>query len=690
MSDNDSSSLSGSDMETDDVTEGANIRVVQSSMHASIMQNSLFKVVENKKESDKDSESEEEKAQGSPIVNDFIEIKEETKSIDPEISESIEKHEEKPLPELPIEKNEIIKANEVIEQKISEKSSLPKEKIYGKSVQAILAEPKPKKIVKVDVEKRFYDYQTRVNKKVTGMQEEKMSKELEGCTFAPKTNRKTEKRDFDQFMRHVENYSRAKTDKLEKIKKEKLESELPSKGSFKPTLSEKTIQLTSKNKSPDPIHERLYKESEILKKKHEELSKLILEQHCSFKPKLNEQSDSLKREGLTTQRLYEKSKEKPKEHDFLYTKPIEKHVNAESESMIVEKFHKEVEVAFPNKAEEEAPMLNYVEFVEILKKLKFLTKENEGKGSEKEQKLCEKAFKSLGEGECASVSIEKAKNFIYAIANLDPNPSRLTKKQHLEYFDLYKTRENVPKIKKTRAQTPVGFSFRPVLDENSEKIAASVMQKRTFNLGNAKIENILLHEYKKAVEKLENMKKNREQEQLDCPECTFHPKTHRGPKAFNEEFKDSFSLISDYMKLCGEKSGTRNEMLYWFSKVENEKKERLARTVDDMEYEKNMGECSFIPSLDKPKISKRVVNEIKGVSENVERMRKVRNEEEKMHGESFEPMKFAIDVKPRICNEGEKKVVGKGKEDGNAKGISKSFNVSKLEGSSMWIVDKYE
>ncbi|OMJ82928.1 hypothetical protein SteCoe_16261 [Stentor coeruleus] len=689
MSDNDSSSLSGSDMETDDVTEGANIRVVQSSMHASIMQNSLFKVVENKKESEKDSESEDEKVQEPSIVNDNTEFKEETKSIEPEKSESIEIHEDKPQPSEPIEKNEPNKVIEIIE-KIPEKSPPPKEKKYSKTVQAILAEPKPKKIIKIDVEKRFYDYQSRVNKKVTEMQEEKMSKELEGCTFAPKINRKTEKRDFDQFIKHIENYSKAKTEKLERIKKDKLESELPTKGSFKPTLSEKTIKLTKKNKSPEPIHERLYKESEVLKKKHEELSKLILEQHCSFKPKLNEQSENLKREGLTTQRLYEKSKEKPKEYEFFYNMNKEKHVNEVSESMIVDKFNKEVEEAFPNKAEEEAPMLNYVEFVEIIRKLGFLKQDNNGKGSEKDQKLCEKAFKSLGEGECVSVSIEKAKNFIYAIVNLDPNPSRLSKKQHLEYFDFYKTRQNIPKTKKTRAQTPVGFLFRPVLDENSEKIAAGVMQKRTFNLGNAKIENILLHEYKKAIEKLENMKKDREQEQLDCPECTFHPKTYRGPKILNEEFKDNFSLISDYMKLCGEKSGTRNEMLYWFSKVENEKKERLTRTVDDMEYEKNMGECSFNPSLDKPKISKRVVKEIKGVSENVERMRKARNEEEKNQGENYGTMRFGIDFKPRICNESEKKVVGKGKEDGEDRGNYRSFNMLGLEGSGMWSGDKYE
>jgi hypothetical protein len=62
MSDNESSN---SDMECDDVTEGATVRVVQSSMHASIKQNSLFKVVENKKESD-DEEPKNQKIEPPP------------------------------------------------------------------------------------------------------------------------------------------------------------------------------------------------------------------------------------------------------------------------------------------------------------------------------------------------------------------------------------------------------------------------------------------------------------------------------------------------------------------------------------------------------------------------------------------------------------------------------------------------
>lgn len=566
----------------------------------------------------------------------------------------------------------------------------PREKKYSKEVEAILAEPKEKKTSKLDIEKRFYDYQSRVDKKIVGLQEEKKSKELEGCTFAPKINKKSEKRDFHQFMKHVENFDKVKKEKIERIKKEKLDSETPKKSSFKPTLSEKTIKLTTGHKSPDPIHERLYKESAVLKKKHEELSKQILEESCSFKPKLNEQSENLKRKGRASLRLFEISKSQAKSPEPFFERPIEKLVNPESEAIILDKFVKDVDEAFPSKADEEAPMLNFLEFVEILKKLSFITSANEGKGTEQEQKLCDKAFKALSSPENPSLPIQKAKNFILSVMNLDTNLNQQSKKQHLEYLDFYKTRQNAPKTKKPRSSTPPGFSFRPILDENSEKIAASVKQKRTVNLGNDKIENILMYEYKKTVEKLQAVRKNHEQKKLECPDCTFKPKINRGPKDFGDDFKDNFSLISDYMKMCGEKTGTRNEMLYLFSKLESEKKERFARTVEDMEIEKNMGECSFAPSLDKPKINLNVSTGVKGVAEVVERMRKARNEEEKPQGEIFSPMKFGIDFKPRIANESEKKDKKLITEKEDPEQDSKSFSLSKSDVLSSGIFEKRE
>ena len=82
-------------------------------------------------------------------------------------------------------------------------------------------------------------------------------------------------------------------------------------------------------------------------------------------------------------------------------------------------------------------------------------------------------------------------------------------------------------------------------------------------------------------------------------ECTFKPKTKRGPKPTDELFSETASLASDYLKLISDKTQHRTEALYNFYKLEQEKKEKNMRTVDDIDIEKNMSECTFTPCLEK-------------------------------------------------------------------------------------------
>ena len=375
-------SMSGSDMEVEDVTEGANVRVVQSSMHASIIQSNLFKVVENKKESDNESEAESEKKKKEEIEISPIIIQEnKEKSPTEENKESIKDI-------LTDEDNKKMESEENKPKEIAR----PAEKKYSKAVRDILSDTKPVKPHHVNVEQRFYEYKSKVSKKIEMIQEEMKKKELESCTFAPKINsNKEEKRKFDQFLSHVTNFEKAKKDKIEKLQKEKEESETPDKKSFKPSLSQKTLKLTSGIKNTEIIHERLYKESKILKEKQELLAKHILEEECSFKPKLNEQSDLLKREGKIEERLYEMSKEKKKEILDFDEKAPEKLVNPESEAMISEKFIKEISEAFPVKAPDAENSMNFTEFLGILEKIHFIQTEEKHPKYTEGRELSQKA-----------------------------------------------------------------------------------------------------------------------------------------------------------------------------------------------------------------------------------------------------------------------------------------------------------
>jgi hypothetical protein len=640
-------------------------------MHASIKQNSLFKVVENKKESD-DEEPKNQKieppppepVQDPPKVQPAEVPKEEVKEEPP--PEPIKPEpEEKEAPQVEIPKiPEFIEKpaeNLIIPEKTIEIITPPQEKPvkkYSKAVMKILADEIPKKSEKIDVEKRFYDYQAKINKKIQTLQEEKDKELLEICTFCPVIKKKSAKRGFEQFLRHVSNFQKVKNERLEKMKKEK-EDEVPSKSSFKPTLSEKTIELTKALKPEAGIHERLFKESVVLKTKHEQLVKDILAENCTFKPKIESGSNG-KREGDTRIRLFELSKEKKNVDEGLNKKGKDraKLIDSTSENMIREKYTKKIEEVLPlslardsmkspddsqknpEEVKSEEIKLSYAEFINLLIKLKFLHPQTEPNSYSSEYSLACKAWSKIGGEPCSTVDLEKIKSFILDILIL--NHSLKSHKIHVEFLKFYLNQ----KESSTPADSSPLPSFRPEIDAKSQKLAAVVNENRAANMGNKKIEHVLFNLHKEKLKKLQQRRETLEM--IVSPECTFTPQTTRGPKLSEEEFKDSVSLSSDYLRLLNEKKISRNELLYSFNKVELERKEKMQRTSEDWEIERNMGECSFVPDLDKPKFDFKVRDEAKGIEQAIDRVRKAR--EEKKAEVFYPPMKFGVDFKPKVEN----------------------------------------
>ena len=653
MSDNESS---GSDMECDDVTEGATVRVVQSSMHASIKQNSLFKVTENKKESDQESSDEEppaskpeEKQEPPPEEvrkkeeekkeEEEAKIEEPAKQEDPPKVENIEEPQIKP------EANEVkpeptenpVKENPIPEEK-------PRKKTYNKTITRILADDKPKKTENIDVEKRFYDYQAKVDKKLKDLKEAQDKEEQEQCTFAPKLkNKNSGKREFDQFLKHVTKFDKAKQDRIQKVQKER-EEELLKTMSSKPTLSEKTIQITKALKPEDPIHVRLFKESEVLKTKQEQLVKETMSEIYTFHPKI-EPVPGLNREGDTRTRLYEMSKEKPKVEKI--EKKVKKMMNEESESIMVKRIDKLFKDSLPenqdlspkpqDSGESDPPKpagdtLDFTGFLNFLVKLNVVLCKEGSAACQSDQDLAAKAWTFLGGTESLTVPIPQIKSFISSI--LSPSSPK-SQKQHLAYLQFY---HNFHKPSSSVQIQKQNFSFKPSILPKSQKLAAIVNETRATNAANKKIEHILYTLHDKKLKKNEEKKNNFDS--LISPECTFHPVTNRGPNIVEEDIKDNFSLSSDYLRLLSETKCSRHELLYSFSKVEQERKEKASRTVEDWEIERNMGECSFVPDMDKPKIDWKAGHEAKGVEQALERM--TRGREDKKPEPSLEPMRFSL------------------------------------------------
>jgi hypothetical protein len=667
------SSLSDDDTDPEIIDEAADIRVVQSSMHASVLQQiskppEIVKNNENQEKIHAPVENQDPKEQGSKITEGEQEIQDVGNALDRDQEEEnfkiLDKEEEKQKIEQSSDTENILNPPQVrlnfkIEEKKKTNESNNQKELDLEIKNTIKSEPEelktnlaknlPKKTqknhknhkkipYKLDVEKRFYEYQSKVDKKIEMYKEEKKIEELKLCTFAPKIQTKTEKRKFNQFLDHIKGYEKRRKENLEQIKREKEEKDDLNKNTFKPILSEGTLKLTSAIETTEVICERLYKEHKVLKKKQEILSKELLKEYCPFKPKLNEQSAALKREGDTTQRLYEISKEKPKEL------PIETHdmfISPDSEKIMVEKVIKEINECI--KPDPESSGLSYSDYLNVLEKLHLVRNDVDPEQYTLERELASKGWKSIGGEDDTSVPLDKIQEFIVSIMNLNKSKSTLpVKKIHKEYILMY---NNKKKYVKTPTKPDSPFSFKPTLDETSQKIAAEVKQKRISDFGNDKIENILVNQHKKSQEEIEKKRKIKE---LDMPkDCTFKPKIERGPVYSEEDFRDSMSLASDYLKLSSENLSTRTEILYNFSKIKSERKDKISRTLEEMEYEKNMNECSFVPSLEKPKFISHPPNEAKGVAESIDRLKKARADSQTKSPQDLQPMKFGVESKKK-------------------------------------------
>jgi hypothetical protein len=561
-------SMSGSDLDAGETGEGACIRVVQSSLHASIMQASLFKVPEKSKE------FEEEKDQKSAEANSAIQE-------NAEIIQLIEA----------LDKKRNSESNDEAQQskiesfsKSSRKSSLKSSKDLMKKVKKLTSQhlkevfdEKEVKKGKVDVEKRFYEFKRKVNLKIETLKEEKQAKESEICTFHPKTSSiQTEKLSFPHFLKHMELVNENHKKNLEKIQNEKqAEEKLAKTKLFKPTLSKMTQKIAKKHKSTSNLHEKLFKESEELKLKKAKESEELLKQTCPFKPVL-----------LNQNYIELKKSEKPRENLLIQEniqRKSEKLISENSETIIREKFLKELEEVLPNED------LDINSFLHVLETTRFIHQEEIDRSTE-EIDLVKKAWKHLS-GAQNIASPSKVKEFLLVIQNLShPNDSKLFFEYKL-LTDNRKLSKDFPKQK-----ISLNFSFKPEINPVSLDLAKTVRGKRMNSYSTARPEKVLLIIQKEADKKVEEQRKKAENDAF--LKCSFRPKTSRGPCLEDEFWSESNSLACDYFKILNEKQH-RCEILFDFSKVEQERKEKGRRTADDFEIERNMGECTFTPDIHK-------------------------------------------------------------------------------------------
>lgn len=604
-------SFSDEDVDAGDVGEGACVRVVQSSLHASIMQNSLFKVVEKQQESEDDKSDESPEisqvsapspipVQGSPFNSEIFE---------PPITQS----------------DDLLATTENLKtQELPKDIHIPPSfQLTSPLLNAIFNE-KPKKKKKkgknLDVNKRFYDYKAKVNQKIALLKEEKDAKESEICTFQPKSSgNPKEELKFSHFLSHMEKMKENKEKELEKLKSEKNSEEcFQASQLFKPILSKKTKKLASKRHSSVDLHEKLYKEFEELKKKKQIESQAILDQLCTFKPILGKRSADLKREGLATDRLYQQSFKKKSQVFPQPERKSEKLISESSEAIVKEKFLKEFDLIFASFEQS----LAWEDFLKSLEKFGFV-REGENKPALEDKELAKKAWVLLQESEGENLGTDKIREFLLGVMNLNKPTGGTLKNVFVEFRKFYENRRDRTDPDSELIK-PLNFAFKPEINPFSIELARIVKEKRMNSYSTDKPEKVLLLIQKSAKDKLKEEIEKRKNKGME--DCTFRPQTARGPIYTEESWTDNESLSSNYLKLLNERPNHRCDLLYTFSRVEQERKEKIMRSVEDMDIEKNMGECTFTPNLEKKIVKQQSVKEITGVKKVIEALKTKLNE----------------------------------------------------------------
>lgn len=523
---------------------------------------------------------------------------------------------------------------------------------------------------KVNVEERFYQYKDKVNQKVKQLRSEYEKKELETCTFKPSVNPNQYKRTVDEFISSMEEYNKAKAEKIKNLKemyeKEKGENKAP----YKPSICKRSEELLNKKKveRSGPIHENLYKGYKkafnkqldgVTKDESHSLNASISDnESLNFVPKVNKRSKQIKRSESIDKILYEDALRRRNKSVDMTDSRI-KLISDRSEKVLVKKFKEEFNETWKSLDPDGSNKLNYTKLSEILKQLAFIKKD-----SSQERMLLLKMWKIVGGEEKNYITKEDLYTFLQAILSfpttsrpLDESMNSVSsqygtfqdgafyvndtqgKKIHRTFELWYENRLSVTnKSYLNRSfKHNEDFSFHPQLNKSSSKLASDYRKKRSDSAGphNQYIE-YLINEKKKTLEKNEKLKREKEEQEYES--CTFRPKTTSIPSTSRAgsttRSNKRESLSEEYLKTVSDPSAKihRTDVLYQFSKVAQDKKTKRIRNPEDVEIEKNKDECTFAPDIKAS--SKSVTNlsisasEAKGVSQLIERLRKARADNE--------------------------------------------------------------
>lgn len=476
-------------------------------------------------------------------------------------------------------------------------------------------EPEGKKCL-VDVDQRFYKYQTKVQEKIQGLAKELKEKEQKICTFQPDVKSASQRRTTDQFLDQMKNFEKKKQDKIDALRV--LKDTPKADDVHRPMINAKSKEiLAKKGENQKPIFEKLYEKKKTEKKVPEKT------------PPKTQPRVTNKRSEPVEKILYEDALRRASKQPELKLPQKEVLASNNSQLVLAKKFMKEFQEVF-------VALNGETEFIDLelatkgLVCLNFIRNNSEHPKFEEEKVLVQKFFSLIGAVD--SVKISNLLKICLATVNIYIPSMTIPQEQSLKPnlgclidSEYSATREEVTKVHKffnvfyenrqlsnqvIKEINNENYSFKPQLTPSTQAFA-KLAQQRSGSLYSIKREVFIQEEKKKAQEKIEKIKKEREEEEIKL--CTFKP-----------------TLISKSLSKKEFTEKDRRQVLYDKSKEINEKKKVQIQNLAERELEKDMSECTFAPKVERIKIKEDSdVLFSKSVQQQLLRMQKAREEQER-------------------------------------------------------------
>ncbi|OMJ69659.1 hypothetical protein SteCoe_32555 [Stentor coeruleus] len=512
--------------------------------------------------------------------------------------------------------------------------------------------PPKKKQGKVDIEGRFYKHQEKVNEKIKNLTKIMEEKQVEECTFKPTILNKSKTRSVPQFLRHMDKYNEFKKDRLKAKVDEKEKEIINVISKAKPRLCKKSLAIVEK-KAEIGV-DRLAKAK----------AKTPLPQDKNpYKPTVNMRSHEMLREKRVDKILYEDALRRYSKTVVGESNCNDRFTSEKSEKVLLDKFKREYAEIFNYLDLENTLTLNYTKFTTLLYNMNFMSRASSK--ISKQRQLAVEIWSLLGGDQNSCITYSNLLKFLICLMNFrDPSIRGHKKRNNLGVLCEGVFCVNPPEAIKIHKYFIALYEERCYQRKNSLN---NSFETTSINEGRKKSdtrhEDMLIMEKTRLQEKWENIRQIKLSEEIS--ECTFQPRITRGPQTISNSSDLNDSNVSHYSLYSETKSHTqrRNDILYDYSKIFNQQRHNSTKNHLEHDFSNELNGCTFKPKL-KKRIKAEEVPEAKGVKELIGRLRKARkaidykkDKEEKpfVFGLERSTSRMSIDLNSSISSNGSRK-----------------------------------